>query len=200
MNDVKKAGEILRNGGVVVFPTDTVYGIGALPIEKSVRKIYEIKKRDSSKKIIALIDDISRLNELIDETVGNFQKIFPVLKRFWPGELTVVFKANMEFMKKFDNKSETLGIRIPKNETALEVIKSAGGVILTTSANISGRKSAVKSDEIDGKITDNVDYVIVEEAKLTGVPSTIIKYENGEITLLRQGNITLEEIKKLMKG
>ncbi|MDO5089561.1 MAG: L-threonylcarbamoyladenylate synthase [Leptotrichiaceae bacterium] len=199
-NDIKTAAEILRDGGVVVFPTDTVYGIGAIPEERAVKKIYEIKKRDFSKKIIALIDEISRLNELINVSDKNFKKIFPVLEKFWPGELTVIFKADMKFVEKFDGKSETLGVRIPKNRTALEIIKRAGGRVLTTSANISGENPVTRLSEINKEIIDKADYIIGGEMQLTGVPSTIIKYENGKVTLLREGNVILNEIKKLMKG
>lgn len=199
-NEIKKVTEILLEGGVAVFPTDTVYGIGTLPREKSVRKIYEIKKRDFSKKIIALIDDISRLDKIISETFENIEKILPVLEKFWPGELTVIFKANTEFTSKFDKELETIGVRIPKNETALDIIKNTGGILLTTSANISGEESVAELNKLNKEIKEKVDYMIGDNSKLTGKPSTIIKYENGNVELLRKGNISLEDIKKAMKG
>ncbi|BBM35719.1 L-threonylcarbamoyladenylate synthase [Pseudoleptotrichia goodfellowii] len=199
-NEIKKVTEILLEGGVAVFPTDTVYGIGTLPREKSVRKIYEIKKRDFSKKIIALIDDISRLDKIISETFENIEKILPVLEKFWPGELTVIFKANTEFTSKFDKELETIGVRIPKNETALDIIKNTGGILLTTSANISGEEAVTELDKLSKEIREKADYVIGDNSKLTGKPSTIIKYENGNIGLLRKGNISSEDIKKAMKG
>ena len=107
MQDIKReeiamAVNFLKNWGVVVFPTDTVYGIWALPDEIAVEKLYQIKKRDHSKKIIALIDDRSRLEEIIDEKSGFLEKITPVLEKFWPWELTVIFRAKLDFTKKFD--------------------------------------------------------------------------------------------------
>ena len=198
--NIKNVAEIMINGGIAVFPTDTVYGLGAVPLKKSIEKIYEIKKRDFSKKIIALINDISNLNEMIDETSENMDKISPILREYWPGELTVIFKADRKFTQKFDEELETIGVRIPKNKTALEIIKNAGGIVLTTSANISGENPVTRLNSLNKEIREKADCVIEDESTLTGKPSTIVKYENGEIELLRKGNVPIENIKKLMKG
>jgi len=161
-----KAIEILKKGGVVIFPTDTVYGIGALPKKKSVEKIYKIKHRDFSKKIIALVSDVEKIQEMIDETPQNLKKIQKIINKFWPGELTIIFNANKNFTKKFDENLDTIGIRIDLKKINVEVL-------------------------------ENVDFVIEEkEMKLTGMPSTIIKFDDGKIELLRKGNISLKEIRK----
>ena len=170
-----KVIEILKKGGVVIFPTDTVYGIGALPKKKSVEKI----------------------QEMIDETPQNLKKIQKIINKFWPGELTIIFNANKNFTKKFDENLDTIGIRIPKNKIALELIKNAGGIILTTSANLSGEPATTDLKKINVEVLENVDFVIEEkEMKLTGMPSTIIKFDDGKIELLRKGNISLKEIGK----
>jgi sua5/yciO/yrdC/ywlC family protein len=197
---IEKAIKILKNGGVAVFPTDTVYGIGSLPEKKAVEKIYKIKKRDFSKKIIALISNKEILKDLINETEENMEKISKILNEYWPGELTVIFRANCNFTRKFDENMETVGIRIPKNKIALEIIKESGGILLTSSANISGESSVKKIEDLSEELLKNVDIVIPnEESELTGKPSTIVKFENGEITLLREGNILFEEIVKKLK-
>ena len=196
--NIRKAIKKLNEKGVVIFPTDTVYGIGALPYKDPVRRIYEIKKRDFSKKIIALVDNHDRIRTLIDEKQENIEKITKILEKYWPGELTVIFKANKDFVKHFDKEMETIGIRIPKNETALEIIRNVGGTVLTTSANISGEKGAVKIEDINKEILQKVDAVVKDEKKMTGVASTIVKYENGDFSLLREGNVSLEEIKRLI--
>lgn len=195
---VKEAVRVIKNGGVVIFPTDTVYGIGTLPQKESVAKIYKIKKRDYSKKIIALISDIKVLKNLVQESCENMSKINKVLEKYWPGELTVIFRANRDFTKKFDVQMTTIGIRIPKNKLVLELIEKSGGVLLTTSANISGKNSVSKIKNLDFEIQEKSDAVIFDEKNenLTGKPSTIVKYENGKLTLLRQGNILFEEIEK----
>ena len=197
---IEKAIKILKNGGVAVFPTDTFYGIGSLPEKKAVEKIYKIKKRDFSKKIIALISNKEILKDLVNETEENMEKISKILNEYWPGELTVIFRANCNFTRKFDENMETVGIRIPKNKIALEIIKESGGILLTSSANISGESSVKKIEDLSEELLKNVDIVIPnEESKLTGKPSTIVKFENGEITLLREGNILFEEIVKKLK-
>jgi len=195
MNKIENAVRILKNGGVAIFPTDTVYGIGTLPKKEYMEKIYKIKKRDFSKKIIALISNKNKLAELINETDENIKKIENILKKYWPGELTVIFRANQNFTKHFDKNMETIGIRIPKNETALEIIKKSGGVLLTTSANISGENAVTKVEKLSEELIKNADIIISnEKVKLTGKPSTIVKYEDGKLTLLREGNIAFEEI------
>lgn len=198
--DVNKIVNIIKRGGVVIFPTDTVYGIGVLPEKKPVERLYEIKKRDPSKKMIALIDNLDTVREIVDETQENMKRIGKVLDTFWPGELTVIFKADKKFTEKFDENMDTIGVRIPENKTALKIIKAAGGIVLTTSANISGEEAVKKFEDINEKLLSNVDGVVKDTSVLTGVPSTIIKYEKGKITLLRKGNIEIEKIKKLMKG
>jgi len=195
MNKIENAVRILKNGGVAIFPTDTVYGIGTLPKKEYMEKIYKIKKRDFSKKIIALISDKNKLSELINETDENMKKIENILKKYWPGELTVIFRANQNFTKHFDKNMKTIGIRIPKNETTLEIIKKSGGVLLTTSANISGENAVTKVENLSQELIKNVDIIISnEKVKLTGKPSTIVKYEDGKLTLLREGNIAFDEI------
>lgn len=199
-NKIEKAVQVLKRGGVVIFPTDTVYGIGSLPEKKSVEEIYKIKKRDFSKKIIALIDDIKNLKNFINETEENMNKISKILDKYWPGELTVIFGANRNFTKKFDKNMQTIGIRIPKNKIALELIKKSGGVLLTTSANISGENSVKKIEDLSKELLKNVDIVIPnEKSELTGKPSTIVKYEKGKLVLLREGNILFDEIIKNLK-
>ena len=199
-NEIQNAVIALKNGGVAVFPTDTVYGIGTLPKKEFVEKIYKIKKRDFSKKIIALISDKKILSELIDETDENMKKIENTLEKYWPGELTVIFRANQNFTKNFDKNMETIGIRIPKNKTALEIIKKSGGVLLTTSANISGENAVTKAKSLSKELLKNVDAVVQNEnTELTGKPSTIVKYENGKFSLLREGNVSFTEIMENFK-
>ena len=199
-NNINDIVEILKKGGVAIFPTDTVYGIGAFPNKESLRRLYKMKKRDFSKKIIALIDNPDKLKVLTSETEENIDRIKKVIEEYWPGELTIIFKANEMFTKKFDDGLKTVGIRIPQNKTAIEIIKNTGGIVLTTSANISGEKSVTDIKDISEVLLEEVDGIITDNSRLTGVPSTIIKYEEGKIELLREGNINIEKIKKLMKG
>ncbi len=197
---IKEISQILKNGGVAIFPTDTVYGIGSLPIKNVVERIYKIKNRDFSKKIIALISKKEQLTDLIDENEEKIKKIYNIMDKYWPGELTIIFKANKEFTKKFDEKLDTIGIRIPKNSIALEIIENTGGILLTTSANLSGENAVIKIEDINKDVVEKVDYIFEDKnLKLTGIPSTIIKYTNGKLELIREGSITFNEILLLMK-
>ena len=166
---IEKAVEILKNGGVAVFPTDTVYGIGSLPEKESVEKIYKIKKRDFSKKIIALINDRKILKDLVNETEEDMKKFSKIFDECWPGELTVIFRANCDFTKKFDEKMKTIGIRIPKNKIALEIIEKSGGVVLTTSANISGESAVKRIEDLSKELIKNVDIIyLLDKGKIIG--------------------------------
>ena len=190
---VQEIVNCLRNNGIAIFPTDTVYGIGAVYNNpKGIDRIYEAKQRDKSKPIIALISDVSHLDKLIsfEEDQGNISEI---MKKYWPGELTIVFD-NSKYNVAADN---TIGVRIPGNEILLSIIESCGGIVFTTSANISGEKSPVKTQDISYDILEKTDFILDGGTILNGVPSTVIKYSAGKISVLREGNIKTEEILKL---
>ena len=184
----------LKNNGVAIFPTDTVYGIGTVYNNPDgINRIYEIKQRDRNKPIVALISKFSDLNKLIDPEKENLGNISKITEKYWPGELTIVFDRSKYNVAK-DN---TIGVRIPGNKILLEIIESCGGIIFTTSANISGEKSPVKIEDISCSILEKTDYILDGGPILNGVPSTVIKYSAGEISVLREGNIKKEEILKL---
>jgi L-threonylcarbamoyladenylate synthase len=184
----------LKNKGVAVFPTDTVYGIGTVYNNPAgINRIYEMKQRDRSKPIIALISNIKHLSKLIEPEKENLENISKITDKYWPGELTIVFDKS-KYNVAEDN---TIGVRIPGNEILLKIIESCGGIVFTTSANISGGKSPVRIEDISGDILENTDFILDGGPIYNGVPSTVIKYSAGEITILREGNIKKEEIFKL---
>ena len=188
----------LKNNGIAIFPTDTVYGIGTVYNNpKGIERIYEVKQRDRSKPIIALISDISHLDKLVNLEEENPGNISEIMEKYWPGELTIVFDKSKYNVAK-DN---TIGVRIPGDEILLRIIESCGGIVFTTSANISGEKSPAKIEDISYDILKKTDFILDGGPILNGVPSTVIKYSAGKISVLREGNIKTEEILKLfMKG
>ena len=184
----------LKNNGVAIFPTDTVYGIGAVYNNPAgIDRIYGLKHRDRNKPIIALISSIGYLDKLIDLKKENPENILEITEKYWPGELTVVFD-NSRYNVAEDN---TIGVRIPGNKMLLEIIESCGGIVFTTSANLSGEKSPVKIEEIACDILEKTDFILDGGPIFNGVPSTVIKYSGGGISILREGNIKAEEILKL---
>ncbi|QXW65224.1 threonylcarbamoyl-AMP synthase [Streptobacillus moniliformis] len=179
------------NSNVILFPTDTVYGLGSLPNKKALDKIFDIKKRDRNKKIIALVSKKETINKII-ETNDLIDKI---IDKFFPGPITLIAKST-PFIKELLG-YEDIGVRIPNNKMALEIIEKFGGILMTTSANISGKEAPKKYSEIDEEILKLVDHKYIDDSNLSGISSSIFKIDGENITLLREGNISLIELIKL---
>lgn len=179
------AKEILLGGRPIIFPTDTVYGIGAIPTKKAVDEIYRLKKRDKSKKIIALVSSIDKIYDIAEDIDEN------IINHFMPGALTVIFRAKP---KMYDIVGETIGVRIPDSKLTLELIESVGGILMTSSANISGNPPAKTVSELSKDLVENVECILTSDQILTGIPSTIISYIDKKYVLIREGEIPFEKI------
>lgn len=179
------AKEILLGGRPIIFPTDTVYGIGAIPTKKAVAEIYRLKKRDKSKKIIALVSSIDKIYDIAEDIDEN------IINHFMPGALTVIFRAKP---KMYDIVGETIGVRIPDSKLTLELIESVGGILMTSSANISGNPPAKTVSELSKDLVENVECILTSDQILTGIPSTIISYIDKKYALIREGEIPFEKI------
>ncbi|WP_231101826.1 L-threonylcarbamoyladenylate synthase [Streptobacillus moniliformis] len=179
------------NSNVILFPTDTVYGLGSLPNKKALDKIFDIKKRDRNKKIIALVSKKETINKIV-ETNDLIDKI---IDKFFPGPITLIAKST-PFIKELLGYKD-IGVRIPNNKMALEIIEKFGGILMTTSANISGKEAPKKYSEIDEEILKLVDHKYIDDSNLSGISSSIFKIDGENITLLREGNISLIELIKL---
>lgn len=179
------AKEILLGGRPIIFPTDTVYGIGAIPTKKAVDEIYRLKKRDKSKKIIALVSSTDKIYDIAEDIDEN------IINHFMPGALTVIFRAKP---KMYDIVGETIGVRIPDSKLTLELIESVGGILMTSSANISGNPPAKTVSELSKDLVENVECILTSDQILTGIPSTIISYIDKKYALIREGEIPFEKI------
>lgn len=188
MDNLKK---IIINNGIILFPTDTVYGLGVLPNDEALKKLYNLKKRDENKKVVALVSSKEKAKFLLEKNVLAEK----IIDKFFPGEITIIAKRNKENFKNIDY--EYLGVRMPNSKLAIELIDSVGGILMTSSANISGQSAVYKFEDISKEILENVDIVFKEEENLSGRASSIFKIENDEISILRKGNISFEEVKKL---
>ena len=201
-DQINRAVNALKRKGVIIYPTDTVYGIGVLPDRNAIEKLYEIKKRDKSKKLIALIADISTINEVMDSTdgsSGDIEILEKIASVYWPGDLTVVIKAKKEITKIIEinddeSNDSTIGVRIPNNPIALEIIRQSGGIVLTTSANFTGENPVKEYEDLNKDLADQVDYVVRGTNGSSGIPSTIIKIYNNKISIIRDGSVHMEEI------
>ncbi len=178
---ISNAVEVLKKGGVIIYPTETVYGLGAdIKNMKAVERIYEIKGREQTKavSIACLKEDIEKYAEVSD--LARF-----LIDNFLPGPVTLILKKKSS-VKEWITKSDYVGIRVPDNKTVQEILKKFGSAIVTTSANISGKKDYVNAKEIPRGIKKKVDLVIDEGTTKYKGPSTVVQV-NGNIKVLRHG-------------
>jgi tRNA threonylcarbamoyl adenosine modification protein (Sua5/YciO/YrdC/YwlC family) len=180
---ITRTVEVLRDHGVVVYPTDTVYGLGCdITSKKAVERITRIKGRDPKKPmsfVCADLTDISRYAR-----VSNFA--YRALRRFLPGPYTFVLEASREVPKMLLTRQKTVGIRIPDHATALALVKELGNPILSTSANPSGSDPLSNPAEIQDVLGKQVD-IIFDCDVLPQIPSTVVSLVRDRVEVLRQG-------------
>ena len=186
---IEKASQIIDQGGIAVFPTDTVYGIGCNPYNKdSVRKIYEIKSRDTSKPFPVLV-----YSKEIAEKIAFFDEFTKkIVEKFWPGTLTIILKLTDENLKRSLNVTDKIAIRVPDHKCTLELLKKCNFRV-GTSANISGHSSFTNPDECFNNI-QKYDIFVDGGIIASKAESTIIEIENKKIKIIREGSLSYEEI------
>lgn len=183
---------VLTNGGVIAYVTDTVWGLGCLPNnESAVKKIYEIKKREAQKPLILMSNDIYPLLDY----VKPISKIGQVLiKRYFPGALTIVTDKNENTPDYITSSMPTVGIRIPDNEVFREICEIIPGhVLATTSANLSHQPSAKTYEQALENMSGLADLIIEDYGYAAkGLESTVVGVMNNELRIFRQGAIHLD--------
>ena len=188
MNDINKAIKILKAGGVIIFPTETVYGIGALASsEKAIKRLYEIKKRPKNKPLQILISDFFQA-DLFASEISNIAR--DLMKKYWPGPLTLVLKKKPGISDIITAGGETVGLRMPDDPTILKIIKSVGS-IAASSANLSGEPDPTTAGEVKIK----ADLVLDGGPCREGMPSTVIDASVEPPIILRPGKIILPKVK-----
>lgn len=194
--NILKAAEIIKNGGTVAFPTETVYGLGADGLNPTaVAKIFEIKKRPTFNPLILHIDDKTKLNSICEI---NDSRITKLTDAFWPGPLTLVLPKKKIVPEIVTADNPTVAIRIPKNEIAIELIKLSGVPVAAPSANLFNRLSPTKASHVYNQLGDTVDMILDGGDTEVGVESTIIEITGNDVFLLRPGGITKEQIEELL--
>ena len=188
---VKELNATLANGGVIAFVTDTVWGLGCLPDNrKGVDKIYEIKGRDRSKPLILMSDDIEKLKPYVKEMSQTAQHL---TDKYFPGALTVILKKSEKTPDYVTSNMNTVGIRIPDNRFFKDLCRCiTGGVLATTSANLSSHPSSKTYEEAKNSIGNLVDYVFPDYGyACKGKESTVVLVTDDNIKVLRQGSVCL---------
>ena len=188
-NGIKTALEFLRSGGILIFPTDTVYGIGCDPYNKdSVDKVYKIKKRDRKKGFPVLGYSKEALEKIV-----IFDKVTnKIVEKFWPGQLTIVLPLKDKKLKKSLGIEDKIAVRVPDNKCILSLLKKCK-LIVGTSANISTTNSFVEPNECAKSITEYDLFLDGGTIQSLG-ESTIIEIKNNTIKILRQGVISEKKL------
>lgn len=198
--EIKDIANDIKIGKIVVFPTETVYGIGTNAYnEGACKKIYEIKRRPNWKALIVLISDYEQLKELVEEPSNTEKRL---MSTFWPGALTIILKKKKEtkLSKAISDSLETIGVRMTDGEIVRKLLMMSNVPIVAPSANLSGMSDGSKIDVIIDELGQEVDDIIDNGDINNPVPSTIVQVIDGKIKVLREGKITkkhLSEIEEL---
>ncbi len=194
---IEIAAQVLREGGLVVFPTDTVYGVGAaVDRPDAVARLYVAKGRPLEKPIPVLIADLDQLERLAREVTPEARLL---AQRFWPGALTIVVPAQPWLPKEIVRETGAVGLRMPDHPVALAIIRAAGGAVATTSANRSGEREACTVNEAIAALGDVVDLYIDGGRTPGGRPSTVVGFERSGLVVLRRGALPVEVIEQALR-
>ncbi|WP_448576354.1 L-threonylcarbamoyladenylate synthase [Thermomicrobium sp.] len=194
---IEIAAQVLREGGLVVFPTDTVYGVGAaVDRPDAVARLYVAKGRPLEKPIPVLIADLDQLERLACEVTPEARLL---AQRFWPGALTIVVPAQPWLPKEIVRETGAVGLRMPDHPVALAIIRAAGGAVATTSANRSGEREACTVNEAIAALGDVVDLYIDGGRTPGGIPSTVVGFERSGLVVLRRGALPVEVIEQALR-
>mgnify|MGYP000004366130 CR=1 FL=1 len=187
---IRLASLIVKDGGLVIYPTDTVYGLGCNPFDDAaVSRVFLVKGRGDVP-VPILGDSIESL-----EKIAEFDDVaYEFCSTFWPGALSVILPKKLP-LEKVTCGSPTVAVRIPASQAAIELARLSGGLLVGTSANISGMPPACDISELDKRVAESVDMVLDGGRCLHCVASTIVKIEDGTIKVLREGAVSLNMIK-----
>jgi L-threonylcarbamoyladenylate synthase len=188
--NIAVASEIVRNGGLVVYPTETVYGLGCAPLNiQAVKRVFQVKgERKKPFPILASsIEDIEKVAYLSESAKC-------VAARFWPGPLTMVLCKKPFLPEVVTCNQDSVGVRIPKHDVAIKLIQLSNGLLVGTSANKTGRKPPQTAVEATKQIGEEVDVVLDGGPASFGVSSTVVDFTSNKPKILRKGLISLQEI------
>lgn len=185
IEEINKCLEVLKNGGIILYPTDTIWGIGCdATNEEAVKKIYEIKKREETKSMLLLVDKPERIQSYINE----MPELAWDLIEYSQKPLTIIYPGAKNLAKNIIGDDGTIGIRVSNNEFNKKLIERFKKPLVSTSANISGTNSPTSFGDISDEIISNVDYCVnLDRNRICDQPSSIIKLGlSGEIKIIRE--------------
>ena len=195
-DDLKDAAEIIRNGGLVAFPTETVYGLGGNALDPDAsKKIYAAKGRPSDNPLIVHISSVDQLDGIAD---GIPEKAKKLMDAYWPGPMTLIFKKKPSVPDETTGGLDSVAVRMPVHPVAKALIDAAGLPIAAPSANVSGRPSPTKAEHVIEDLNGRIDMIIDGGQSEVGLESTIIDVSSDDVYLLRPGGITVKMIEDVI--
>ncbi len=189
IDPIDKATTVIKSGGVVIFPTDTAFGIGCrIDNESAVTRLFNIRKRPENKATPVLVSDKEMASKWVDEISPSANKL---IKKHWPGGLTIILPSHDARVPSLvKGGSDTLGVRMPDHEDILRIIQGVGVPILAPSANFSGEQTPFTIDELNPKLVRLADFVLPGECKVKE-PSTVVDSTVTPYKVLREGAVKL---------
>jgi L-threonylcarbamoyladenylate synthase len=191
-----KGIEILRRGGVIAFPTDTVFGVGAgIYNEKAIERVFEVKLRTRNMSLPVLLSDVAQVHEVAADIQSYGWRL---IDAFWPGGLTLIVYRSRVIKDIITNGSDTVAIRMPDHIIPRELIKGSGMPLIGTSANISGQPAVTTAEEVRLQFKDSLDLIIDGLPAPRGTESTIIDITGEMPILMREGFVSKSAIEKVV--
>ena len=186
-----EAARIIADGGVIAFRTDTFYGLGADPFNQdAVARIRELKGREDDKPILVLVSDQNQVERFIEQS--GFFKMVAVSR--WPAPLTLIGVSRPEVPLELTAGTNSLGVRLPDDETVRSLVRACGGALTATSANLSGQAPARTAKEVQNYFPEGIDLIIDGGEVTATQPSTVLDLSGSEVRLVREGAVTREEL------
>ena len=193
---IEEGARILRSGGVIAYPTETYYGLGADPFNAAaVQRVFQIKRRSAAEPILLLIPTLESLACVV-------QRITPLSKRlmdrFWPGPLTIVLEASQRLPGLLTGETGTVGVRLCCAPAALSLLQAWGSALTATSANRSGEGPLASAEEVARRLGDDLDMVVDGGATPGGLPSTVVDARGEKLIILREGRIASSDLESAL--
>ncbi|MCD6117758.1 threonylcarbamoyl-AMP synthase [bacterium] len=196
--DLKEVADVLRSGGVIVYPTETVYGIGCdAENREAVLRIRHIKGREDDKPMLVLIPDKNYLYKISGKLTESADLL---INAFWPGPLTLIINTGPVFPRELTGASSGLGMRVSSNKTAMQIVNEFGGYLVSTSANRSGQAPAVTGKDAYGIFSGEADIIIDAGACRGRVQSTVVDTRVNPPEIVRNGAVFHQDIDKALRG
>ena len=194
---IEQVVDVLIAGGIIGYPTETIYGIGCSAFDaEAVERIYRLKGRDRQKTMILIAGDIVQVSELVKSIPVSAEKL---IDSFWPGPLTLIFEASSRLHEFAFGKSKTIAVRIPDCTICLELIRETGFPLVSTSANISGQDAAVAAQQVAEAFGDQLDVIIDGGPSPERAPSTLVDITRTPARIVRRGAISDLEINTVLE-